>query len=198
MIEHKNNQGLTENQVLAQREKFGYNELPDKEKRSFFKMFFSIVREPMIFMLLTVVVVYFFLGDISEALVLSVSVVGVILLELYQDSKTEKALEALRSLASPTCIVVRSGKRVTIPTREVVVGDILVVNEGGRISADGVLVEAHNLAVNESILTGESVAVDKLADSAVLPDNGREVAEEQLRALKEKAYTAQALVDLRM
>ena len=165
MIEHKNNQGLTENQVLAQREKFGYNELPDKEKRSFFKMFFSIVREPMIFMLLTVVVVYFFLGDISEALVLSVSVVGVILLELYQDSKTEKALEALRSLASPTCIVVRSGKRVTIPTREVVVGDILVVNEGGRISADGVLVEAHNLAVNESILTGESVAVDKLADS---------------------------------
>ena len=165
MIEHKNNQGLTENQVLAQREKFGYNELPDKEKRSFFKMFFSIVREPMIFMLLTVVVVYFFLGDISEALVLSVSVVGVILLELYQDSKTEKALEALRSLASPTCIVVRSGKRMTIPTREVVVGDILVVNEGGRISADGVLVEAHNLAVNESILTGESVAVDKLADS---------------------------------
>ena len=165
MIEHKNNQGLTENQVLAQREKFGYNELPDKEKRSFFKMFFSIVREPMIFMLLTVVVFYFFLGDISEALVLSVSVVGVILLELYQDSKTEKALEALRSLASPTCIVVRSGKRVTIPTREVVVGDILVVNEGGRISADGVLVEAHNLAVNESILTGESVAVDKLADS---------------------------------
>ena len=82
MMGTKQKNGLTDSQVLTQREKYGYNELPDKEKQSLLRLILAVVREPMIFLLLTVVIVYFFLGDMSEALVLSVSVVGVISLEL--------------------------------------------------------------------------------------------------------------------
>ena len=159
------NNGLSQSQVDKQRQKHGYNELPDREKRSLVKMIFSIVREPMIFLLIAIVIVYSLLGDINESIVLAVSVIGMITLELYQNSKTEKALEALRSLSSPTCVVVRGGKHVTVPTREVVVGDLLVVSEGSRVAADGLLVESHNLSVNESILTGESVSVDKIVET---------------------------------
>ena len=166
MMGTKQKNGLTDSQVLTQREKYGYNELPDKEKQSLLRLILAVVREPMIFLLLTVVIVYFFLGDMSEALVLSVSVVGVISLELYQATKTEKALEALRSLASPTCSVVRDGEYLTIPSREVVVGDLLAIFEGGRVVADGRLIEAHNVAANESILTGESAVVDKSVEAS--------------------------------
>ena len=162
----KNMHGLTVREVAARQRRDGYNELPDREKRSIFGLVFSILTEPMIFLLLAVVVVYFLLGDRSEAIVLMVSVIVVVAIELYQDTKTEKALEALRSLASPNCEVVRDGKHVVIPSRELVVGDLVVVSEGGRVPADARLVDAYNLMADESILTGESVPVDKNATSA--------------------------------
>ena len=162
----KNMHGLTVREVAARQRRDGYNELPDREKRSIFGLVFSILTEPMIFLLLAVVVVYFLLGDRSEAIVLMVSVIVVVAIELYQDTKTEKALEALRSLASPNCEVVRGGKHVVIPSRELVVGDLVVVSEGGRVPADARLVDAYNLMADESILTGESVPVDKNATSA--------------------------------
>ena len=156
-------QGLSRDQVVIQREKYGENRLPDRENKSIVRLILAIITEPMIFLLLAVVVVYFFLGDWHETVVLALSVIGVVALELYQDSKTERALEALRSLSAPKCQVVRAGEYVTIPSVEVVVGDILVVGEGSRVAADGKLIESSNVAANESILTGESLPVEKTA-----------------------------------
>ncbi len=156
--------GLTRAEVAKKQATAGYNELPDRETRSLAKQIIQILTEPMIFLLVAVVVVYFLLGDRNEAMVLLFSVLVVIGIELYQDSKTEKALEALRSLASPSCEVVRDGEHMTIPSRELVVGDILVVSEGKRVAADARLLNSHNIMADESILTGESVPVDKTAE----------------------------------
>lgn len=161
------NQGLSRDQVMAQRQKFGENRLPDREKKSSFKLIVTIMTEPMIFLLLAVVVLYFFLGDWRETVVLALSVVGVVVLEFYQDTKTERALEALRSLSAPQCEVLRGGEYVTIPSTEVVVSDILVINEGDRVAADGELIESTGVSANESILTGESVVVEKNIDDKV-------------------------------
>lgn len=160
-------QGLSRDQVVIQREKYGENRLPDRENKSIVRLILTIISEPMIFLLLAVVVVYFFLGDWHETVVLALSVVGVVALELYQDSKTERALEALRSLSAPQCQVVRAGEYVTIPSVEVVVGDILIIGEGSRVAADGKLIESSNVAANESILTGESLPVEKTTGGQV-------------------------------
>ncbi len=153
--------GLSSAEVERAHEKFGYNELPDKDKKSLLKIILEIATEPMIFLLIAVVVVYSLLGDKTEATVLAISVLVIITIELYQNHKTEKALQALRNLSSPICDVIRDGKKQTIPGREVVVGDIVLIAEGGRVPADGLLITSQNLMVDESLLTGESVPIDK-------------------------------------
>lgn len=155
------NKGLTKKQVIKQRKTDGFNELPDREKKNFLQIIFEIIREPMIFLLILVVVVYYLLGDKKEALVLTFSLIGIIAIELYQNHRTEKALEALRSFASPSCTVIRDGQHATIPSRELVVGDVILIAEGERVPADAMLLEAENIRADESILTGESVPVDK-------------------------------------
>ncbi|MGB3009434.1 MAG: cation-translocating P-type ATPase [Candidatus Saccharimonadales bacterium] len=160
--------GLTTIEAKARQQSQGYNALPDREKRSFIKIIVGVLTEPMIFLLVSVVVVYFLLGDKTEAMVLMVSVLVIIGIELYQDNKTEKALEALRGLASPSCNVIRDGKHMVIPSRELVVGDVFLVSEGERVPADAVLLDAENIMADESLLTGESIPVDK--DEAVTDD----------------------------
>lgn len=112
-------------------------------------------------MLLATIAIYFMLGDTSEAALLLISVFGIIGIELYQETKTEKSLEALRNLSSPISNVIRDGTRVTIPGREVVVGDMIILSEGSRVPADAKLISGENLLVDESLLTGESVAASK-------------------------------------
>lgn len=158
-------EGLSLEEVEARRQSSGYNELPDREHKNFVKIIFETAREPMILILLAIVVVYFVLGDRTEALVLMVSVLVIICIELYQNNKTEKALEALRGFSSPMCIVIRGGERISVPSRELVVGDIVVVSEGERVPADAKLIHAESLMLDESILTGESISVDKVAGS---------------------------------
>lgn len=162
----KEAQGLSEQDAQARLEKYGYNEIPDREKKNIAKVILGIITEPMIFLLLAAVTIYFVLGDTNEAIVLGISVIVVVALELYQDMKTEKALAALRELSSPSCTVIRDGTHKTIASRELVVGDILVVSEGGRVAADCRLVEASNVVADESLLTGESIPVDKTDDGA--------------------------------
>lgn len=157
--------GLSSQEVTQKQQADGYNELPDHEKKSTIKIIFEIVTEPMIFLLLAIVVVYFLLGDKSEAAVLMVSVFAIASIQLYQNSKTEKALEALRNLSSPNCQVIRDGEHVIVPSRELVVGDIVLVAEGDRVPADARLLDGQNIMSNESLLTGESVPVDKIPSS---------------------------------
>lgn len=160
-----NLQGLDSDQIVSARQQYGYNQLPDREKKNLLQIVIEVAREPMIFLLIAVVIVYFLLGDRTEAIVLSVSVMVILGIELYQNGKTEKALDALRNFASPSCTVIREGKRTVIPSRDLVPGDLIAVAEGERVPADARLIQAESVMSDESILTGESVPVEKSADS---------------------------------
>lgn len=153
----------------------GYNELPSSEHRSLFSLAFGVVREPMFLLLVACGVLYLLLGDVPEALMLLGFVFFVMGLTLYQERKTEHALDALRDLSSPRAQVVRSGVERRIAGREVVRGDLLVVNEGDRVAADAQLLACLNMMVDESLLTGESVPVrksDEMRDAKELHPGG--------------------------
>lgn len=154
-------QGLSSNDVTKSHKKFGFNELPNQDRKNFLKIIIGLATEPMIFLLLITVIIYFILGDHNEAFLLMVSFVGIIGIEFYQEAKTEKSLQALRNLSSPISVVIRDGRRITIPGREVVVGDIILLSEGSRIPADAKLLSIDNLEVDESLLTGESAPAQK-------------------------------------
>jgi P-type Ca2+ transporter type 2C len=143
----------------------GYNELPSSARRSLFSLAFGVVREPMFLLLVACGVVYLVLGDVQEALMLLGFVFFVMGLTLYQERKTEHALDALRDLSSPRARVVRDGAERRIAGREVVRGDLLIVSEGDRVPADALLLSSLNLLVDESLLTGESVPVRKSDES---------------------------------
>ena len=116
----------------------------------------------MLLLLIATGIVYFLLGDFLEALALVAAIGLVVGISLYQAQKTEHALQALRDLSSPRALVVRDGHAVRIPGRDVVRGDRVILREGDRVPADAVVIAASNLAVDESLLTGESVPVEKV------------------------------------
>jgi Ca2+-transporting ATPase len=151
--------GLSVVEVVHKQKRSGFNELPSRTRKSFLQRLIGILSEPMILLLIITVVLYFILGDKGQAMLLLVSFIGIIVIEFYQENKTEKSLEALRSLSSPVAIVIRDGQKITIPGREVVVGDIILLSEGSRVPADGRLIVSENLAIDESLLSGESLCV---------------------------------------
>ncbi|MDA8432063.1 MAG: cation-translocating P-type ATPase [Nitrospiraceae bacterium] len=153
--------GLSEAEAAARLRQEGYNELPSSKSRGFLSIAFEVVREPMFLLLIAGGAIYLLLGDVQEAVMLLGFVFVVMGITLYQERKTERALEALRDLSSPRAMVVRDGRQKRIAGREVVRGDMIVVSEGDRIPADAVLLSAVNLSVDESLLTGESVPVRK-------------------------------------
>lgn len=126
----------------------------------------EVVREPMLLLLVAGGGIYLAVGDVYEALILLVSVFVVIGITVYQERKTERTLEALRDLSSPRALVVRDGVEQRIAGREVVPGDLVLLHEGDRAPADGVLVECNAFSVDESLLTGESLPVSKSAATA--------------------------------
>jgi len=161
-IDVKDYKGLSEKEVAEMIEKDGYNELPSTKKRSSLKIAYDVVREPMFLLLIAGGSLYFVLGEKEEALMLLSFVFVIIGITLYQERKTERALEALRDLSSPRALVIREGVQKRIAGREVVRGDILVISEGDRVPADAVILSSSHLSVDESLLTGESAPVRKL------------------------------------
>ncbi len=155
--------GLSEAAARERLKAEGYNELPSSKRRSTLAIAFEVVREPMFLLLVACGALYLVLGDKEEALMLLGFVAVVMGITLYQERKTERALEALRDLSSPRASVVRDGQQRRIAGREVVRGDLLIVREGDRVPADALLLQATNLSVDESLLTGESVPVRKAA-----------------------------------
>jgi len=139
----------------------GANELPAAQRSGIFGLIAGVLREPMLLLLVACGAIYLLLGDVQEALLLLTFVFVVIGITLYQEHKTERALDALRDLSSPRALVIRSGREFRIPGREVVPGDLVILAEGDRVPADAVLLAGSNLRVDESLLTGESVAVRK-------------------------------------
>ena len=163
-IDTKGFTGLSEKEAVERLESEGYNELPSSRERGIFSLAFGVVREPMFLLLVACGALYLVLGDLQEAMMLLGFVFFVMGLTLYQERKTEHALDALRDLSSPRALVVRDGRERRIAGREVVPGDILVISEGDRVPADAVLLSCLNLSVDESLLTGESVPVRKTDD----------------------------------
>ena len=121
----------------------------------------SVLREPMLLLLLAATAVYVVLGDAGEALLLALSVLAVIGLTIYQEQKSERALEALRELGSPRARVLRDGEPRVVPAGELVVGDVILLAEGDRVPADARLLDTTDLHVDESLLTGESVPLQR-------------------------------------
>ncbi len=153
--------GLSEAEAAQRLKTEGYNEIPSTKRRSIYAIAFEVIREPMFLLLITGGAIYLLLGDIREAVMLLSFVFVVMGITLYQERKTERALEALRDLSSPRALVIRDGEQKRIAGREVVRGDTIVLSEGDRVPADAVLVSCVNLSVDESLLTGESVPVRK-------------------------------------
>ena len=156
-------EGLSGTEVLRKLNEEGYNELPSSEKRGVFRIAFEVIKEPIFLLLVASGSLYFILGDVTEAMVLLSFVFVIIGITVYQEQKTEKALEALKNLSSPRALVIRDREQQRIPGREVVTGDILVLSEGDRVPADSIILTSNNLMVDESLLTGESVPVRKVA-----------------------------------
>lgn len=139
----------------------GFNELPSQKKKSSFFFLLKVLSEPMLVLLLACASLYFFMGEMKDAMMLLFSVFVIIGITYYQERKTEKTLEALRDLSSPRALVVRDGEQKRIAGREVVKGDTVIIREGDRIPADATVLSCENLFVDESLLTGESISVRK-------------------------------------
>lgn len=160
--------GLSEKEASVRLERDGYNELQSTKRRNFLALVFGVVAEPMFLLLLVSGMIYLVLGDVREALMLLSFVIVIIFITIYQERKTERALEALRDLSSPRALVIRDGNQKRIPGRNVVEGDILILKEGDRVPADAELLWSVNFLVDESLLTGESLPVGKkVLDSPV-------------------------------
>jgi P-type Ca2+ transporter type 2C len=156
-------QGLTIQQAVARLAAEGPNELPRTGRRRLPRILRDVLSEPMFGLLLGASLIYLLLGDRIEALLLMAFACLSVGIAVVQETRSEHVLDALRDLTSPRALVIRDGERRRIAGREVVRGDLLVLAEGDRVPADAVLLEARELQIDESLLTGESVPVRKRA-----------------------------------
>jgi Ca2+-transporting ATPase len=158
--------GLTTDEAAARLAAEGPNELPRGQQRGLPRILRDVLTEPMFALLLGSGVIYLLLGDALEALLLLVFASLSVGIAVMQELRSERVIEALRDLTSPRALVIRDGERRRIAGRDVVRGDLVVLAEGDRVPADGLLIEASEMLTDESLLTGESVPVRKLAVDA--------------------------------
>lgn len=160
------NGGLSEDQIQKNREKYGQNELEAKKKVPLFVKFLLEFKDALIIILLIAAVVSIIIDPhewIESVIILFVVIVNA-LLGVFQENKAEKSLEALKKMSSPSAKVIRNNALISIPSKDLVVGDIMLIEAGDSISADARIIECSNLKVDESALTGESVPVNKNSD----------------------------------
>jgi Ca2+-transporting ATPase len=158
---HFNISGLNSDQVILARAKYGYNKLDYKQENTFFDTLKRILKEPMIILLLVASSIYFITGKTGDGIFLAFAILFQTSISLYQYSRSKNALEKLKDLSQPNCKVIRNNKIEEIKSDEIVVGDCLIIEEGTAITADGTIIHSNDFSVNESILTGESLAVFK-------------------------------------
>lgn len=171
--------GLTEVEAEARLQREGFNELPRPDRRTPLRIMLDVLREPMLALLLGGGLIYLALGDMKEALILVAFASMSVVITVVQETRTERVLEALRDLTSPRALVIRNGERRRIAGREVVRGDAVVLVEGDRVPADSLLLESSDLRIDESLLTGESVPVRKVAASATTSIQARPGGDDQ-------------------
>ncbi len=168
-----NEEGLSFEQVKKLQAEYGRNELTPLRKEGFFIKILQVLREPMFLLLIAAAVIYFVLGEPRDGAVMLIFVAAVICIETVQEWKTDKTLLALRNLSAPHIRVIRDGVEKSVNSVELVPGDLMLVAEGVKIPADGLILRANDLRVDESSLTGEPEGVWKSADAAADKDYWR-------------------------
>ncbi|MFN0033776.1 MAG: HAD-IC family P-type ATPase, partial [Saprospiraceae bacterium] len=153
--------GLATAQAEHQRRIFGKNELEATRRHPILDSLRNIATEPMFILLAVACGLYFFLGDFTEAVMMFVSILFVAGIEIYQETKSERALEALRRYTRAQVRVLRDGDWAELLSEDLVPDDVLSLSEGERVPADGLLLQQHDLTVDEAVLTGESLPVEK-------------------------------------
>ena len=159
--------GLTQEEAQYRFRKYGPNALPSSHSSGLWHVLRDLNREPIFLLLFAASGIYFFLGEASDALLLLSFVLVALGIVISRQRQTEHVLDALRELSSPRALVMRDGKLKRIPSQELVIGDVFSLQEGDRVAADGRLVYAHSIELDESLLTGESVAVTKAIHDVV-------------------------------
>lgn len=157
-------EGLKESEVRLRSEKYGANELKEEARKGILSRILDQFSDILVIILIVAAIVSIFLGEQRDAMVIMAIVVINAALGIYQEGQAEKALDSLKEMTSPHSQVYRQGRLVTIPTKDLVPGDIVVLETGDIIPADLRLIESYNLKIEEAALTGESIAVDKEAD----------------------------------
>ncbi|MCC5939782.1 MAG: cation-translocating P-type ATPase [Lunatimonas sp.] len=156
--------GLHVEEVIASRQQFGANSIQE-QSGTFWKVLLEVVREPLFLLLVAAALIYFSVGEYTEGIVMLVALGLVSGISLFQENKSRNAVEALKSLTSSAAQVYREGILVALDPKELVVGDFVVLEDGDLVPADGALVESYDFLVNESMLTGESLALPKTSTS---------------------------------
>jgi Ca2+-transporting ATPase len=154
--------GLTTAEAKVRQEKYGKNELAIQKKENFAGKIINIATEPMFLLLITAATIYFILGEPGDGLTLLVFVAGIIAIEVFQEWKTDRTLNALKDLSAPRISVLRDGKEMDIASADLVPGDVMMIHEGVKIPADGYVIKCNDLCVDESSLTGEADGVWKV------------------------------------
>lgn len=162
--------GLTTNEAKKIQEVFGKNKLIPDKTENFILKFLNVLKEPMFLLLIVAATIYFLLGEPRDGTIMLIFVIGIISIEVIQEWKTDKTLKALKNLSAPHTTVIRDGKESEINSEDLVPGDLVIITEGVKIPADGKVIKASDLRVNESSLTGESEEVWKCIDDSESTD----------------------------
>ena len=157
-----NQAGLTSAEAKRLQDKYGKNELSPQKKERFLKKVFHIICEPMFLLLIAAAIIYFILGEPRDGAIMLIFVLGIISIDIIQEWKTDKTLNALKDLSAPHIKVIRSGEEQIIASSDLVPGDLMLIYEGIKIPADGIIVKCNDLCVDESSLTGEAEGVWKI------------------------------------
>lgn len=168
MSESKITYGITDAHAAELLKQYGYNELPASKPKTVGHIAGEVMKEPMFTLLLACSTLYMLLGDYNEGIIIFCSVFVIILITFFQHRKTEKSLEALRQLSSPRALVIRNGQEIRIAGRDVVPGDVMKLHEGDRVPADATLLDSNNLSIDESLLTGEFIPVNKSHENSLV------------------------------
>ena len=161
--------GLTSGEAKLLQERYGKNNIVPEKKESFIRKVLEVIKEPMFLLLLVAAMIYFILGEPRDGIIMLIFVVAVISIDVVQEWKTDKTLKALRKLSAPHITVIRDGIEMMINSEDLVPGDLMIISEGVKVPADGFVIKANDLCINESSLTGEPVCVWKSVNNS---DNG--------------------------
>jgi len=161
---HSEVYGLTENEALELRKTYGYNRLPEEKRRTPLEIYVSQFKSPLIYIICVAGAISLLMGELNDAIIIGAVILLNSVIGFFQEYKAEEAVSALKSLVHEKAVVFRGGERRELDASELVPGDLIIINDGARIPADGQVTESVFLTVNEAILTGESEPVPKKQD----------------------------------